>query len=182
MRLRDPRGGMFKKDMEMASKKTIKTLDDLFLHTLQDIYFAENQIAKNLPTMAKKASNPELKQGFEQHLAETREQITRLNDVFGMLGEKPKGEECPAIEGIIEEAKELMGEIGDAHVLDVAIAAAAQAVEHYEISRYGTLIALARQLGHKDAVKLLQATLAEEKATDAKLTKLSESAVFKQAA
>lgn len=166
----------------MASKKPIKTLDDLFLHTLQDVYFAEQHIAKNLPTMAKKSSHPELKAGFEQHLVETREQITRLDQVFALLNEKPKAEECPAIEGIIEEAKELMGEIGDAHVLDVAIAAAAQAVEHYEISRYGTLIAIAKQLGHKDAVKLLQETLAEEKATDAKLTKISESSNFKQAA
>jgi ferritin-like metal-binding protein YciE len=166
----------------MALKKPIKTLGDLFLHTLQDIYFAEQQITKALPVMAKKATNKALKDGFESHLAETKEQIVRLEGVFKTLGEKPKGEECPAIEGIIAEAKELMGEIGDAHVLDVAMAAAAQAVEHYEISRYGTLIALAKQLGHKDVVKPLQETLAEEKATDAKLTKISEAAEFRQAA
>ncbi len=165
-----------------GSKKPIKTLDDLFLHTLQDIYFAEHHIAKALPVMAKKSTNPALKEGFEQHLEETKGQIQRLEEIFELLGQKPKGEECPAIEGIIEEAKELMGEIGEPHVLDVAIAAAAQAVEHYEISRYGTLIALATQLGHKAAVKPLQATLAEEKATDAKLTKLSQSQVLHEAA
>jgi ferritin-like metal-binding protein YciE len=166
----------------MATKKTINTLEDLFLHTLQDIYFAENEIAKNLPVMAKKSHNPELKHGFEAHLAETKGQIRRLEDVFKLLGQKAKGEECPAIEGILKEAEELMGEIGDAHVLDAAIAAAAQAVEHYEISRYGTLISLAKQLGHTNVVKPLQETLAEEKATDAKLTKIVESSEFKKAA
>ena len=158
----------------MASKKPIQTLDDLFLHTLQDIYFAEHEIAKALPLLMKKSSNPALKEGFEVHLEETKEQIVRLDEIFAGLNQKPKGEECPAIEGIITEAKQLMGEIGDAQVMDAALAAAAQAVEHYEISRYGTLIALARQLGHKEAIKPLQATLAEEKATDAKLTKLAE--------
>jgi ferritin-like metal-binding protein YciE len=170
------------KDTAMPSKKSITTLEDLFLHTLQDIYFAENQITKALPLMAKKAGNAQLKEGFETHLAETKEQIVRLESVFKKLGKKAAGAECPAIEGIIEEAQELMSEIGDQHVLDTAMAAAAQAVEHYEISRYGTLIALAKQLGHDDCVKPLQETLAEEKATDAKLTKLSESASFKQAA
>ncbi len=166
----------------MALKKSIKTLDDLFLHTLRDIYFAEQQITKALPKMAKKATNPDLKEGFESHLAETKIQIGRIDTIFDQLGEKHKGEECPAIEGIIKEAEELMGEIGDAHVLDVAMAAAAQAVEHYEISRYGTLIALAKQLGHNDVVKALQDTLAEEKAADAKLTKLSEAQSFRKAA
>jgi ferritin-like metal-binding protein YciE len=168
--------------MSMASKKPIKTVDELFLHTLQDIYFAEHAIAKALPLMAKKAANVALKEGFETHLEETKEQIIRLDEIFAALGEKAKGEKCPAIEGIIEEAKELIEEIGDAQVLDLAMAAAAQAVEHYEISRYGTLIALAKQLGHKDAIKPLQTTLAEEKATDAKLTKLSESAVLSKVA
>jgi ferritin-like metal-binding protein YciE len=166
----------------MATNKPIKTLDDLFLHTLQDVYFAENAIVKALPVMARKASNPGLKEGFEAHLTETKEQIVRLNGIFESLGEKAKGEKCPAIEGIIEEAKELMSEIGTGSVMDVALAAAAQAVEHYEISRYGTLISLARHLGKKEAIKPLQATLAEEKATDAKLTKLSESEVLHEAA
>ncbi len=159
----------------MATSKPIKTMDDLFLHTLQDIYFAEHEITKALPAMAKKASNPALREGFETHLEETKEQIVRLEGIFEKLGVKAKGEECPAIEGIITEAKELMGEIGDAQVMDAAMAAAAQAVEHYEISRYGTLIALARQLGHHEAIRPLEATLAEEKATDAKLTKVAES-------
>jgi len=159
----------------MATKKPIRTLEDLFLHTLQDIYFAEREITKALPLMAKKSTNTALREGFEIHLEETQEQIVRLDEIFAALGEKAKGEKCPAIQGIIAEAKEIMGEIGDPQVMDAAIAAAAQAVEHYEISRYGTLIALARQLGHKEAVMPLQATLAEEKATDAKLTKLAES-------
>jgi ferritin-like metal-binding protein YciE len=166
----------------MASNKPIKSLEDLFLHTLQDVYFAENAIAKALPLMARKSSNASLKEGFETHLEETKEQIVRLNGIFESLNEKAQSEKCPAIEGIIEEAKELMSEIGTGSVMDVALAAAAQAVEHYEISRYGTLICLARHLGRKEAIKPLQATLAEEKATDAKLTKLSESEVLHEAA
>jgi ferritin-like metal-binding protein YciE len=166
----------------MATNKPIKSLDDLFLHTLRDIYFAENAIIKALPLMARKASNASLKEGLETHLEETKEQIVRLNGIFESLNEKSKSEKCPAIEGIIEEAKELMSEMGTGSVMDVALAAAAQAVEHYEISRYGTLISLARHLGKKEAIKPLQATLAEEKAADAKLTKLSESEVLHEAA
>ena len=166
----------------MTTNKPIKDLNDLFLHTLKDIYFAENAIIKALPMMARKANNASLKEGLEMHLEETKEQIVRLNGIFESLNEKAKSEKCPAIEGIIEEAKELMSEMRTGSVMDVALAAAAQAVEHYEISRYGTLISLARHLGKKEAIKPLQATLAEEQATDAKLTKLSESEVLHEAA
>jgi ferritin-like metal-binding protein YciE len=166
----------------MAFLKNIHSLEDLFLHTLEDIYFAENAIVKALPKMASKATNPELKQGFEAHLEETKRQVTRLEDIFKSLGKHPKGTECPAIEGIIEEADELAGEISDNEVKDTALAAAAQAVEHYEISRYGTLIALVRRLGHDEFVRPLRETLDEEKATDVKLTELSESLLLKKAA
>ena len=125
----------------------IKSFDDLFLHTLQDIYYAENQITKALPTMIQKASDPELRQGFETHLRETENQVKRLEQVFSMIGQSPKAVDCPAIDGIIEEAKEVAGEISDKKVLDAALVASAQAVEHYEITRYGTLIAWAKQLG-----------------------------------
>ena len=162
--------------------KDIKTMDDLLLHGLQDIYYAEQQITKALPKMIDQATNRDLAQGLKNHLEETNKQIERLDQVFKKLGKKPSGTDCPAIDGLIKESDETAGEIADKSVLDAAIVANAQAVEHYEISRYGTLIALARQLGHKDAIKPLQETLAEEKATDAKLTKLSESPAFKQAA
>ena len=159
--------GLFTKDIE--------TLHDLFLHQLQDIYYAENQITKALPKMIDKATSPELKQGFETHLRETDGQIARLEQAFAALGEKAKAVTCPAIDGIIKEANEVAGEIADKAVLDAALIAAAQAVEHYEITRYGTLIAWARQLGHTQVAGLLEETLAEEKATDDKLTTLAES-------
>jgi len=162
--------------------KPIKTLDDLFLHTLEDIYYAEHQITKALPQMAEKASNPLLKQGFEAHLQETRHQIERLEQIFAAIGQPAKGETCEAIDGIVKEAKEVISDCDDPHVRDVALASSAQAVEHYEISRYGTLISLARQLGHHQVVQHLQATLEEEKATDRKLTELAESHVNRQAA
>ena len=159
--------GLFTKDIE--------TLHDLFLHQLQDIYYAENQITKALPKMIDKATSPELKQGFETHLRETEGQIARLEQAFEALGEKAKAVTCPAIDGIIKEANEVAGEVADKAVLDAALIAAAQAVEHYEITRYGTLIAWARQLGHTQVAGLLEETLAEEKATDDKLTTLAES-------
>ncbi|PCG14545.1 MULTISPECIES: YciE/YciF ferroxidase family protein [Sphingomonas] len=159
--------GLFTKDIE--------TLHDLFLHQLQDIYYAENQITKALPKMIDKATSPELKQGFETHLRETEGQIARLEQAFEALGEKAKAVKCPAIDGIIKEANEVAGEVADKAVLDAALIAAAQAVEHYEITRYGTLIAWARQLGHTQVAGLLEETLAEEKATDDKLTTLAES-------
>jgi ferritin-like metal-binding protein YciE len=159
--------GLFTKDIE--------TLHDLFLHTLQDIYYAENQITKALPKMIEKATAPELKQGFETHLRETEGQIARLEQAFDALGEKAKAVTCPAIDGIIKEANEVAGDIADKSVLDAALIASAQAVEHYEITRYGTLIAWAKQMGHDQVVTLLQATLDEEKSTDEKLTTLAES-------
>ncbi len=158
--------GLFSKD--------IKTLDDLFVHQLQDVYYAEHQIAKALPTMIDKASDPSLKQGFTTHLRETEVQITRLERVFEMHGHTPKAVTCPAIDGIIKEANEVAGEVADKQVLDAALIAAAQAVEHYEIARYGTLVAWAKQLGRPDCAAVLAETLAEEKATDDKLSTLAE--------
>jgi ferritin-like metal-binding protein YciE len=147
----------------------IKTVDDLFLHSLQDIYYAENRIAQALPDMAAKASDPELKKGFNMHLRQTKGQIKRLDRAFKALKEKPKGTQCPAIDGIIDEANEIAGEIDDKMVLNAALIAAAQAVEHYEMTRYGTLVAWARLLGHAPVAKLLAMNLKEEKATDKKL-------------
>ncbi|GJD81509.1 ferritin-like domain-containing protein [Methylobacterium gregans] len=162
--------------------KDIKSLDDLFVHTLQDVYYAENQITKALPKMIAKASDPQLRQGFETHLHETENQIRRLEQVFQMHGHEPRAVDCPAIDGIIKEANETASEIADAEVLDAALLAAAQAVEHYEITRYGTLIAWARRLGRDDCAGVLQQTLDEEKATDQKLTAMAESKVNRQAA
>lgn len=160
----------------------IKTLDDLFVHTLQDIYYAENQITKALPTMIGKATDPQLKQGFEAHLRETQNQIKRLEQVFQMHGQHPKAVSCPAIDGIIKEANEVAGEIADKEVLDAALLASAQAVEHYEITRYGTLMAWAKQLGRNDCASVLAQNLEEEKATDAKLTAMAERKVNLKAA
>jgi ferritin-like metal-binding protein YciE len=162
--------------------KDIKSMDNLFTHTLQDIYYAEKQILKALPEMEQKASNPQLKSAFKSHLEETRTHVTRLEDVFRMAGQDPKGVDCPAIDGIIEEAQDVAGEVDDKDVLDAALAAAAQAVEHYEMSRYGTLVAWAKQLGRMDCISMLQATLNEEKAADKKLTDIAESKLNKQAA
>ncbi|TFZ58718.1 ferritin-like domain-containing protein [Methylorubrum sp. Q1] len=162
--------------------KDIKSLDDLFVHTLQDVYYAENQITKALPTMIGKTTNAQLRQGFETHLRETEGQIKRLEQVFEMHGHKPKAVNCPAIDGIIKEANETAGEVADKEVLDAALLAAAQAVEHYEIARYGTLVAWAKRLGRDDCAAVLQQTLDEEKATDQKLTALAESRVNQKAA
>jgi ferritin-like metal-binding protein YciE len=162
--------------------KDIRTLDDLFVHTLQDIYYAENQITKALPTMISKATDRQLKQGFETHLTETKGHVKRLEQVFQMHGKSPKAVDCPAIDGIIKEANEVAGDIGDKEVLDAALLASAQAVEHYEITRYGTLIAWAKQLGRPDCARVLQQNLEEGKATDKKLTAIAESKVNKKAA
>jgi len=166
--------GLFSKD--------IKTMGDLFVHTLRDIYYAENQIVKSLPDMIEKASDPQLKQGLQSHLRETENHVKRLEQVFRILGKDIKGVDCPAIDGIIEEAEDVAGEVDDKAVLDAAIIAAAQAVEHYEISRYGTLIAWAKQLGRSDCATLLQQNLDEEKAADKKLTVMAESKVNRRAA
>ena len=162
--------------------RDIKTMGDLFVHQLQDVYYAEKQILKALPKMIDKASNAELKAGFEQHLTETEGQVARLERVFRMHGAEPKAVDCPAIDGIIKEANEVAGEVADKEVLDAALIASAQAVEHYEMTRYGTLVAWARQLGRDDCAAVLQQTLDEERATDLKLTQLAESRVNMKAA
>ncbi|MGO4637080.1 ferritin-like domain-containing protein [Mesorhizobium sp. 2RAF45] len=161
--------------------KDIKTLNDLFVHTLQDIYYAEQQIEKSLPKMVKKATDPDLKAGFEEHLEQTREHIVRLEQVFEIHGEAVKGVDCPAIDGILEEADDVSGDVDDKQVLDAALIASAQAVEHYEMTRYGTLIAWAKELGHEDSARILAETLEEERATDQKLTEMAESGVNRQA-
>jgi ferritin-like metal-binding protein YciE len=162
--------------------KDIKTMNDLFLHTLQDIFYAEQQIVKALPDMAKKATDAQLKQGFQTHLRETEGHVERLKQVFQKLDVKAKGVDCPAIDGIIKETNEIVGEVADKAVLDAALIAAGQAVEHYEMTRYGTLIAWAKQLGRQDVIALLNQTLGEEKATDQKLTAMAEAQVNRRAA
>jgi ferritin-like metal-binding protein YciE len=166
--------GLFSKD--------IQTMDDLFVHTLRDMYYAEHQIVKALPDMIDKATDRSLKQGLASHLAETKNQIKRLEQVFKLHGVEVAGVDCPAIDGILEEANDVAGEVEHKHVLDAALVAAAQAVEHYEISRYGTLVAWAKQLGKSDCANLLQQNLDEEKAANSKLTQLAESNVNRQAA
>jgi ferritin-like metal-binding protein YciE len=155
----------------MASEKT---LDDLFLDTLKDIYYAEKQILKALPKMARAAQSEEGKAGFLQHRDETQGQIERLEQVFEILGKSPRGKTCEAIQGILAEGEEIMEDYKGTIALDAGLISSAQAVEHYEIARYGTLKAWATQLGLKDAVPLLDANLQEEIATDQKLTALAE--------
>ncbi len=166
--------GLFSKD--------IQKMDDLFKHQLQDIYYAEKRIVGALPQMIAKATTPKLRSAFEAHLEETRNHVRRLEQVFHMLGSRPQSVTCPAIDGIIEEADDVAGEVTDKTVLDAALIASGQAVEHYEMSRYGTLIAWAKTLGRDDCAKVLQETLAEEKAADAKLTSIAESGVNRRAA
>jgi ferritin-like metal-binding protein YciE len=151
-----------------------KTLNDLFLTTLKDIYYAEKQILKTLPKMAKAAESGELKEAFLKHRDETSGQIQRLEQVFDILGKRVSGKTCDAIKGIIEEGQEIMEDFKESEALDAGLIAAGQAVEHYEMSRYGTLRTWAQQLGMRDAAKLLDQTLAEEKKTDQLLTKLAE--------
>jgi ferritin-like metal-binding protein YciE len=162
--------------------KDIKTMNDLFIHQLQDVYYAEKQLLKALPKMAEKASDPQLKQGFMTHLNETDEHVRRLEQVFQMHGAEAKAVNCPAIDGIIKEANEVAGEVEDKAVLDAALINAAQAAEHYEITRYGSLVAWAKQLGRNDCANVLQKTLDEEKATDKKLTAMAESKINLRAA
>ena len=157
--------------------KDIKTLDDLFVHTLRDIYYAEKQIEKSLPKMIDKATNPQLKAGFEKHLGQTRGHIERVEQVFEMHGVKAKEVTCQAIDGILAEADEVSGDVDDKQVLDAALIASAQAVEHYEMTRYGTLIAWAKQLGRSDCAAVLEKNLQEEKATDKTLSQMAESKV-----
>jgi ferritin-like metal-binding protein YciE len=159
-----------------------KNLKELFTETLKDIYFAEKQILRALPKMAKQAESPELKQAFETHRDQTEGHVERLNQVFEQLGRPARGKTCEAILGIIDEAKEIMEEFKGAEALDAGLASSAQAVEHYEIARYGTLKTWALQLGLSDAAKLLDETLQEEIETDKLLTKLATSSVNKKAA
>jgi ferritin-like metal-binding protein YciE len=158
-----------------------KTLDDLFLNTLKDVYYAEKQIYRSLPKMAKAATDEQLGAAFEKHQEETEGQIARLEQIFELLEKPARGKKCDAIEGILDEGKEIMDEFDGSPALDAGLLASAQAVEHYEISRYGTLKSWATALGMKDAVKLIDETLAEEKKTDALLTKLAETVVNAEA-
>lgn len=153
------------------------SLEKLFEETVRDIYYAEKKILKALPKMARKATSPKLAKAFEAHTDETEAQVERLEQVFELIGKSPRGKTCPAIDGILEEGEEIMKEAEDDTVRDAGMLAAAQAVEHYEITRYGTLKSWAGKLGMTEAVKLLEATLKEEKATDLKLTDLAESEI-----
>lgn len=157
--------GLFSKD--------IGTMDALLVHGLKDIYYAENQIVKALPQMIETATNRDLKKGLKDHLAETEKQIERLDQAFKALGEEPKGVRCPAIDGLIDEAEEVAGEVDDKNVLDAAVIGSAQAVEHYEMARYGTLIAWADELGRHNVVRLLTTNFNEEKAADKKLSTIA---------
>ena len=166
--------GLFSRD--------VLTMDDLFVHALRDIYYAENRIVKLLPGMVDKASDPRLKQALMSHLGETENHILRLQDVFRMYGAEVKGVDCPAFDGLIEEADDVADEVEDSKVLDAALIAAVQAIEHYEIARYGSLIAWAKELAREDCAGVLEKNLAEEKAADRKLTAMAESGVYTAAA
>ena len=166
----------------MPVRKSANPLEDLFTETLKDIYFAEKQILRALPKMAKEATSPELKEAFEKHRDETEDQVERLNQIFEAMGRPARGKTCEAIVGIIDEAKEMMDEFKGEDALDAALAASAQTVEHYEIARYGTLKTWARQLGMDEAAKLLDKTLQEEIKTDKLLTDLAMRNVNRKAA
>jgi ferritin-like metal-binding protein YciE len=155
----------------------IDDLNKLFEEELRDVYSAEKQLVKALPKMAKAATTPKLKAGFEKHLEQTKEQVTRLERVFEMIGKAPKAKTCKAMEGLVEEASEILEEDASPMALDAALIAAAQKVEHYEIATYGTLVTWAQQLELKQAARVLAQTLKEEKETDEKLTQLAESEV-----
>jgi ferritin-like metal-binding protein YciE len=157
------------------------SLKDLYIDELKDLYNAESQLLKALPRLARKASSPDLKAAFEEHLGQTEGQVNRLEKIFKKLGEKPTGKTCKAMKGLVEEGKEIIEEDGDESVLDAALIGAAQKVEHYEIAGYGTARTFASMLGEDDAMELLQATLDEEAATDKKLTALAESLVNPEA-
>ncbi len=160
----------------------VKTLEDLFYETLKDIYYAEKKLTKAIPKMAKKATSPDLKSALQEHLTETEQQVQRLEQIFEAMGKRAVSKKCEAMDGILKEADEVVGEIEDKHTLDAGIISSSQTVEHYEIARYGTLIAWANELGHSDAAGLLEATLEEEKAADEKLSGLAEAQVNHRAA
>ncbi len=161
---------------------SVTTIRELFVGELRDIYHAEKQLVKALPKMAKAAANPQLKAAFTSHLEETKGQVGRLEQVFELLDVTKRAKPCAAMEGLLEEAASMMEEVEDPQVLDVGMIVGAQKVEHYEIAAYGALVALATQLGHADAAKLLSETLAEEKAADSKLNELALGVVNKDAA
>ena len=160
----------------------IESLQELLIEEMRDLYSAENQLTKALPKMAKKATNPKLKKAFETHLRETEGQIQRLEQAFEKLGEKARGKKCHAMEGLVEEGKEVMSEDMDDDVMDAALIGMAQKIEHYEIAGYGTARTYAKLLGNKDAARLLQQTLDEEGKTDKLLTQLAESSINIEAA
>lgn len=166
--------GLFSKDIE--------TMDDLFVHMLRDVYYCEQQLTKALPKLIDKATDPELRAGLENHLKQTQNHVTRLERVFDMQGIRASAVDCPAIDGIIKETNELAGDVADKNVLDAAIIASGQAAEHYEITRYGTLIAWASELGREDIADLLAETLEEEKEADRLLTAVAETRVNRVAA
>jgi ferritin-like metal-binding protein YciE len=155
----------------------MRTLNELFEETLKDVYFAENAILKALPKMTQKATSKDLKAAFTEHVEQTEGQVERLEEIFKLLGKKAEGKECPALKGLVEETEELIGEADKGAVLDAGLIGCAQAVEHYEIARYGTLCAWAEQLKMDDAVELLEETLEEEEATDEKLSELALSGI-----
>ena len=154
-----------------------KTLEDLFLDTLKDIYYAERKIVRALPKMARAAQSPELRAAFEKHEEETQGHVERLQQVFDLIGKPARGKTCPAIDGVIEEGEEALQAFADTPALDASLVAAAQAVEHYEIARYGTLCRWAQVMGLKDAAKLLEQTLQEESMTDEVLTRIADGSV-----
>jgi ferritin-like metal-binding protein YciE len=161
---------------------TVKTLNDLFHETLKDIYYTEKKLVKTLPKMAKKASSPKLKEAIQSHLSETEGHVERLEEVFASIGKKPVAKKCEALEGLLKEADELLAEIEDKRTLDAAIISSAQTVEHYEIARYGTLVAWAGELGFDDAATMLQSTLDEELAADEALSGIAGADVNQRAA
>ena len=167
--------GRIKDVKKYNGEAELQNLEDLFKHLLQDMLYAENAIAKALPKMAKKATNPDVKSGFEQHLDETRDQITKLGNVFKICGYEKEREKCDAIEGLLKEGESLMEEAAPGAVLDSALIVAGQKVEHYEIASYGALCNMAKLLGQSEAASILHEILEQEKVTDMKLTKLSDS-------
>jgi ferritin-like metal-binding protein YciE len=181
MELPPPQAVLLGDMMENSMAKQSKTLDELFHDTLKDIFYAEKKILTALPKMAKAAHTADLKAAFEKHHRETEEHVTRLEQVFELIEKKPQGKKCPAIDGIVEEGQEIAKEYKGSPALDSGLLAAAQAVEHYEISRYGTLRTWAQELGLSQAMRLLEATLSEEKKTDETLTQLAEACVNQQA-
>jgi ferritin-like metal-binding protein YciE len=164
-----------------AMAREPKKLDELFHDTLKDIFYAERKILAALPKLAKAAQNEDLRAAFEKHEGETEQQVARLEQVFELIEKKPQGKKCPAIDGIIEEGQEIMKEYKGSPALDAGLVSAAQSVEHYEISRYGTLRRWAEEMGLNEAVELLEQTLEEEKATDEALTELADAVVNQEA-